>query len=94
MDKGFPRWREFTGNQVLGLVMQGRSDEAERLVIDVYLSEPIATNIRRIEYLREPVFGSINQRPEMLARLSEVEKERDELRDGVSEMLLEPEWNQ
>jgi hypothetical protein len=94
MDKGFPRWRELTGNQVLDLVMQGRSDEAERLAVDVYLSEPIATNIRRIEYLREPVFGSINQRPEMLARLSEVEMERDELRDGVSEMLLKPEWTQ
>ncbi|NOR19541.1 MAG: tetratricopeptide repeat protein, partial [Xanthomonadales bacterium] len=94
MDKAFLRWREFTGNQVLDLVMQGRSDEAERLAVDVYLSEPIATNIRRIEYLREPVFGAINQRPEMLAKLSEVEQERDKLRDGVSEMLLEPEWNQ
>jgi hypothetical protein len=94
MDNSFRRWREFTGNQVLDLVMQGRSDEAERLVVDVYLSEPIATDIRRIEYLREPVFGAINQRPEMLARLSEVEQERDKLRDGVSEMLLEPEWNQ
>jgi len=94
MDKSFPRWREFTGNQVLDLVMQGRADEAERLAVDVYLSEPIATNIRRIEYLRKPVFGSINQRPEMLARLAEVEQERDTLRDGVSEMLLEPEWNQ
>jgi adenylate cyclase len=94
MDSGFPRWREFTGNQVLDLFMQGQLDEAERLAIDVHLTKPITTNLRRVEYLRQPIFGAINQRPELLARMSEVEKEKDQLRDGVSEMLLEPEWNQ
>ena len=94
MDRGFPRWREFTGNQVLDLIMQGQLDEAERLAIDVHLAEPVATNIRRVEGLREPIFGAINQRPELLARMNEVERERDSLRDGVSEMLLESEWNQ
>ncbi len=93
-DRSFPRWREFPVNQVLDLIMQGRLDEAERLAIDVHLSQPIATNIRRIENLRSPVFGAINQRPELLARMTEVEQERDRLRDGVSEMLLEPEWTQ
>ena len=93
-DRSFLRWREFPVNQVLDLIMQGRLDEAERLAIDVHLSQPIATNIRRVEDFRAPVFGAINQRPELLARMTEVLQERDRLRDGVSEMLLEPEWTQ
>ena len=94
MDRGFPRWREFTDAQIMDLIMQGKIDEAERFAIDVHLAKPIATNIRRVDDLRDPIFGAINQRPELLARMTAVEQEKAVLRDGVSEMLLEPEWNQ
>jgi len=94
MDRGFPRWREFPINQVLDLIMKDQLDEAERLAIDVLLAEPIATNTHRVEDLQAPVFGAINQRPELVARMTEVQRERDQLRNGVTEMLLEPEWNQ
>ena len=74
--------------------MQGKLDEAERFAIDVHLSKPVATNIRRVDDLREPIFGAINQRPEVLARMSAVEQEKAGLSDGISEMLLDSEWNQ
>jgi TolB-like protein/Tfp pilus assembly protein PilF len=92
MDRAFPRWREIAINQFLDELMQGSPDEAERMAIDAYLSEPVSSNLRAVENLQEPVFGVINQRPELLARMSVVQKEKAKLRDGVSEMLLKPEW--
>ena len=94
MDRGFPRWREFTATQLIDLIVQGKFDEAERFAIDVHLARPIATNIRRVDDLREPIFGAINQRPEVLARMTAVEQEKAGLSDGISEMLLDPEWAQ
>ena len=94
MDRAFPRWREFTENQILDELMQGRLDEAERLAIDVHLSKPISSNLRRVEDLQMSVFGAINQRPELMARMAQVQSEKANLRDGVSEMLLEPEWQE
>ena len=94
LDRSFPRWRERTTNQILNELMLGRPDAAERLAIDVHLSQPIATNIRRVEDLQMSEFGAINQRPELMARMSEVQLEKAKLREGVSEMMLEPEWQQ
>ncbi len=94
MDQAFPRWREIAINQVLDELMQGRPDEAERVAIDVYLAKPIASNLRAVEDLQAPVFGVITQRPELMARMSEVQKEKTKLRDGVSEMMQKPEWQQ
>ena len=94
LDRSFPRWREITTNQVLDELMQGRLDEAERLAIDVHLSQPIAGNLRRVEQLQSPEFGVINQRPELLARMSEAQMEKAKLRDGVNEMMQQPEWKQ
>ena len=94
LDRAFPRWKERTENQILNELMEGRLDEAERLAINDHLSQPIATNIRRVEDLQMSVFGAINQRPELMARMSEVQLEKAKLREGVSEMMLEPEWQQ
>jgi hypothetical protein len=92
LNRAFPRWREITINQVLDELMQGRFDEAERLAIDVHLSQPIASNLHRVEQLQGPVFGAISQRPELMARMSEVQMEKAKLREGVSEMMRKPEW--
>jgi len=92
LDRAFPRWREFASSQVLDALMQGHLDEAERLAIDVDLSQPVASNLRRVEQLQRPEFGAINQRPELLARMTQVQQEKARLRDGVSEMLQKPEW--
>jgi len=94
MDRAFPRWRERIENQILDELMQGRLDEAERLAIDVHLSQPIASDLRRVERLQAPEFGAINQKPELMARMSEVQMEKAQLRDGVSEMMQKPEWQQ
>jgi len=94
LDRSFPRWRERTSNQVFNELMQGRPEVAERLAIDVHLSRPIATNLHRVEGLQAPEFGAINQRPELMARMSEVQLEKARLREGVSKMMQEPEWTQ
>ncbi|MGA9575222.1 MAG: tetratricopeptide repeat protein, partial [Lysobacterales bacterium] len=54
LERAFPRWRDFALNQVLDAQMRGRLDEAERLAIDVDLSQPIASNLRRVEQLQRP----------------------------------------
>jgi len=92
MDQAFPRWREITANQVLNELMQGRLDEAERVAIDVHLSQPVASNLHRVEQMQGAEFAAINQRPELLARMTEIQEEKAGLRDGVSEMLQKPEW--
>jgi len=94
LDRSFPRWRKSTENQVLNELVQGRFDEAERLAIDVHLSRPVADDLRRVEDLQGAEFGAINQRPELMARMSEVQLEKARLRDGVSEMMQQPEWQQ
>jgi len=94
MDRAFPRWREFSTNQVLNELMLGRTDEAERLAIDIHLSRPVSADLRAVEKLQESVFGVITQRPELMARMSEVQLEKARLRDGVSEMMQKPEWQQ
>ncbi len=94
LDRSFPRWRTRIGNQVLDKIMQGRLDEAERLAIDVHLSQPIASNLRRVENLQQVEFGPINQRPELLARMSQVQLEKAKLSEGVREMMQKPEWQQ
>jgi tetratricopeptide (TPR) repeat protein len=94
MDRAFPRWRTFIENQLVDNIMQGRTDEAERLAIDVYLSQPIASDLRRVEDLQLPEYRAINQRPELIARMAEVQLEKTRLRDGVSEMMQKPEWQQ
>ena len=94
LDRSFPRWRESTENQVLNEIMQGRFEEAERLAIDVHLSKPVANNLHRVEDLQQAEFGPINQRPELLARMTEVQLEKAKLRDGVIEMMQKPEWQQ
>lgn len=94
LDRSFLRWRKSTENQILNELMQGRVDEAERLAIDVHLSQPVAKNLRRVEELQMPLFGAINQRPELMARMAEVQQEKAKLRDGVSEMMQKPEWQQ
>jgi tetratricopeptide (TPR) repeat protein len=94
LDRSFPRWRTILENQIFDKIMQGRLDEAERLAIDVHLSQPIASNLRRVESLQQVEFGPINQRPELLARMSQVQLEKDKLGDGVREMMQQPEWQQ
>ncbi len=94
LDRSFPRWRESTFGQIRNELMEGRLDKAERLAIDDLLSKPVASGLRRVEVLQKPGFAAINQRPELMARMAQVQVEKARLRDGVSEMLLEPEWQQ
>jgi len=94
LDRSFPRWRTLLENQIFDKIMQGRLDEAERLAIDVHLSQPIANDLRRVENLQQLEFGPINQRPELLARMSQVQLEKAKLRDGIREMMQQPEWQQ
>jgi len=92
LDRAFPRWREITANLVLNELMQGRLDEAERVAIDVHLSQPVASNLHRVEQMQGAEFAAINQRPELLARMTAIQQEKAGLREGVSEMLQKPEW--
>ena len=57
-------------------------------------TQGIAADLRAVEELQESVFNTITQRPDLMARMSEVQKEKAKLRDGVSEMMLQKEWNQ
>lgn len=93
MDKSWPRWRNFELIEVIELIINGKPDEAERVLLEKVFSQPVTTNLERTVLIRPPFFESINQRPEVTARVAEIDAEVAAISKQVSEMLLEPEWN-
>ena len=73
--------------------MTGDMEEAVRVTLAEHLSEPLAIEVQRVERLRIPVFAELTANPRVAARMGERDKELDQAREEVREMLLQPEWN-
>jgi len=58
------------------------------------LSQPMASNPKRHKRVEKVFYAPVYEDPTVAARLSQLDKEYDVLREKVSEMLQEPEWNQ
>lgn len=91
---GFP-WRRQEGYLLsLDKVINGDIDAAIEHYLEYRLSRPMATDIRRHKRGFEPFYRDVFADPRVAARLAEKDREFAQLRDTVSELMLEPEWNQ
>ena len=92
--QGFP-WREpDSGAYIFDLIILGEYETAIEHYLKDRLSRPLAQNLLMHRRLFEPLLGPVYNDPRVAARLSELDKEYKQLRKEVSEMMLEPEWNQ
>ncbi|MDH3942422.1 MAG: hypothetical protein OET46_15605, partial [Xanthomonadales bacterium] len=65
--------------------------------IDSYLfrlNMPMARNLERHKRWDKTFYAPLYEDPGIAARLSQLDTEFAQLREQVSEMMLEPEWNQ
>ena len=68
-------------------------DEAAEISLAEDLSRPISDNIRwKSRYQNDPRLKQLAQRPEIAARLNELDVELASLQGEVRELLLSPEW--
>jgi TolB-like protein/Flp pilus assembly protein TadD len=76
-------------------LVKGEFDQAADIALSDDLSRPISDNARwKIRYENDPLLQPIAQRPEVAARLNELDQELALLLDEVQQMLMSPEWNE
>lgn len=90
---GFP-WKDPKSSRMMdNYIITGDIPAA----IDSYLfrlNMPMARNLKRHKRRDTTFYASLYQDPGVAARMSQLDKEFAQLRDQVSEMMQEPEWNQ
>jgi len=74
-------------------VMLGDYQVAADRFLEQRLSLPMATNLLRHQRRFAPLFNVIYEEPRVAARLAELDREFEQLREDVREMLQRPEWN-
>ena len=74
-------------------VITGDYQVAADRFLEQRLSLPMATNLLRHQRRFAPLFNVIYEEPRVAARLAELDREFEQLREDVREMLQRPEWN-
>jgi len=92
---GFP-WRDKQnpGNRMVDALFTGKTDEAISIALDAFLSDPVAQHLTRGKQMELPMFADVTADPRVAARLAEWNREYQQDRKQVSEMLQQPEWQQ
>jgi len=91
---GFP-WREPDNwGYVWEKYMSGDIDASINTVLAHQFARPMATDLDMHTPKSRLIFTEIYADPRITARLAELGKEHEQLRDQVRELMLEPEWNQ
>jgi len=91
---GFP-WRDpEDGNLLYDLVILGDLEVAIEHFLNDRLSRPMALNLQRHKRKFEHLFGQVYDDPRVAARLSQLDKDFEQLREEVGELMLEPDWSQ
>jgi TolB-like protein/Tfp pilus assembly protein PilF len=75
-------------------IMKGDTQGAATHYLEHRLSVPMAGNLNRHKRYFEPLYRDVLADPEVAARLVDKDAEFAQLRETVSELMLEPEWNQ
>ncbi len=90
---GFP-WRDPKNGQLMvNYVITGDIPAAVESYL-FRLNRPMATNLSRHKRNEKVFRAAVYADPVVATRLSELDEEFDKLRDQVSELMQEPEWNQ
>ena len=88
-----PWWLEDPIAQAVDFLFMGNLDLAiEKARED--LTQPLATWPNRADSWDSPTWDPITSNPEIAARLSEMEREKQQARELINEMLQGPEWSQ
>ena len=88
-----PWWLENPVDQAVDFLFMGDLDSAiERARED--LAQPLASWPVRGDAWNSPTWDPITSNPEIAVRLSEMEREKQQAREQISEMLQGPEWQQ
>jgi hypothetical protein len=74
-------------------VMLGEHQEAADFSLDRWLTLPMARNPMRHQKRYAAVFGPVYEEPRVAARLADLDREFEQMREDVREMLQGPEWN-
>jgi len=74
-------------------IMKGDTDSAADHFLEHRLSQPMAGNLSRHKRIFEPFHREVFADPRVATRLIEKEAEFAQLRETISELMLEPEWN-
>jgi len=91
---GFP-WRDQdNANLTWDMFITGDLEGAIDHHLNNYLSLPLANNLQRHQRRFNGLFSDLYDDPRVSVRLTELDREFEQLRDEVSELMLEPEWNQ
>ena len=90
---GFP-WRDPKGGQLMDhYIITGDIPAAVESYL-FRLNRPMATNLSRHKRNEKVFRAAVYEDPVVAARLSELDKEFDEFREQVTNLIQEPEWNQ
>jgi TolB-like protein/tetratricopeptide (TPR) repeat protein len=91
---GFP-WRDPENMGYLwDKVLTGDIEAGVTAVLEHRLNKPMATNLERHNFRYKTVFADVLADPRVIARITELDKEFDQFRDEIKELMLEPEWAQ
>ena len=88
---GIP-WREDEQSRVIDLLMRGDLDGAVKAALEQDLSRPLADWTTRTSLYRSPLLADVAQDPQVAARLAELDREKQQVREQVQQLLLQPEW--
>ena len=95
LDKsGFP-WRDPDDfNVVWDQYINGDIEGATQSYLDHSLNQPVATNLGVHDSRAKLLFPELYTDPRVTTRLAELDKEYEQFREQVRDLMLEPEWNQ
>ncbi len=92
--RGFP-WRDPKhGSLVDNDIITGDNQAAIDAFLNVRLNMPMASNLQQHKRLDKTFYAPVYEDPTVGARLAQLDTEFARLREQVSELMQEPEWNQ
>ncbi len=92
-EAGLP-WRNNEGDLMWDAILRGNHDEAARILLEKEWSKPLAVSLERTEFLETRDIAELLDRPEVAARLAEMDAEFRMAQEQVRQLLQTPEWNQ
>jgi hypothetical protein len=91
---GLPWRRPDSSNNTRDAINTGNIEAAVDHFLEYELGRPMATGLWRHKRYLAPFYADVYADPRVAAKLAEKDAEFAQLRDTVSELMLEPEWNQ
>jgi len=92
-DAGIP-WRNNEEDLIWDALLRGNQDEAARVLLEKEWSKPLAVSMARTEFLDTREIAELLDRPEVAARLAEMDTEFLAAQEQIRQLLQTPEWSQ